>query len=324
MRNLIRVLLLLNLGAASRDGLRPRPELWAFTGPWDPRSFASLRANAARLDVAVTGWIALDSSSAKPILPPLHPDTTRLPTSVRRMAIVTSWHGDRSHPTSVRSLAADDARLAQAAGAIAAHAAEQRYGGLVLDFESLERGDLAALLRVIKAIADSARAHDVKSISVAIPAADTAAYPAQPIVSVADFVMPMLYDQHWSTSTPGPIAEPSWVRAALAARVAEVGASRIVAALPTYGYRWTKPGASAEPVSFAEAKRFASQSRVALARDARSNTLRAVKPGEWEIWVTDAELLAALERESIAAGVQRVALWRISQEDPGIWRALGR
>jgi hypothetical protein len=55
-----------------------------------------VRANAARLDVAVTGWIALDSS-AKPILPPLHPDTTRLPTSVRRMAIVTSWHGDRSH-----------------------------------------------------------------------------------------------------------------------------------------------------------------------------------------------------------------------------------
>ena len=91
-----------------------------------------------------------------------------------------------------------------------------------------------------------------------------------------------------------------------------------------HGFTVPFPGASAEPVSFAEAKRFASQSRVALARDARSNTLRAVKPGEWEIWVTDAELLAALERESIAAGVQRVALWRISQEDPGIWRALGR
>jgi len=325
MRNLICVLLLLNLGAASRNGLRPRPELWAFTGPWDPRSFASLRANAARLDVAVTGWIALDSSSAKPILPPLHPDTTRLPTSVRRMAIVTSWHGDRSHPTSVRSLAADDARLAQAAGAIAAHAAAKRYGGLVLDFESLERGDLAALLRVIKAIADSTRAHGVKSIAVAIPAADTAAYPAQPIVGIADFVMPMLYDQHWSTSDAGAISEPEWVRSMLAMRIAEVGASKIVAALPTYGYRWPVKGETpAQNLSFAEAQQAAQQAGVSLARDSRTQTLRAVKAGEWEIWITDAELLATLARQATDAGVPRVALWRIGQEDPASWRALRR
>src|SRR6185369_1332715 len=107
MRNLMCVLLVLNLSGAKLGIAPPRPELWAFTGPWDARSFASLRANASRLDVAVTGWIALDSSTAKPILPPLFPDTTRLPTSVRRMAIVTSWHGARSHPTSVRSLAGD-------------------------------------------------------------------------------------------------------------------------------------------------------------------------------------------------------------------------
>ena len=317
-------LLLACVGVSAVQRAAPPTELWVFASPWDARSDSSLRVNAARIDVAVTGWIGIDSVTAQPIIPALFPDTMRLGArALKRMAIVTSWHGDRFHPSTVRALARDDAKLARAASAIASHAASMRYAGLVLDLEALERADLPGLLRVVKAIADSAHKRGVAQIIVAIPAADSA-YPAKAIVGVADFVMPMLYDQHWSTSTPGPIAEPSWVRAALAARVAEVGASRIVAALPTYGYRWTKPGASAEPVSFAEAKRFASQSRVALARDARSNTLRAVKPGEWEIWVTDAELLAALERESIAAGVQRVALWRISQEDPGIWRALGR
>jgi spore germination protein YaaH len=160
-------------------------------------------------------------------------------------------------------------------------------------------------------------------VVVAIPAADTAAYPARQLVAVADAVMPMLYDQHWSTSGPGPISAPDWVRNTLAMRVAEVGASRIVAALPLYGYRWsTKSKSAAEDVTFADAKRITTQAGVALQRDASSGTLRGVKPGEWEIWVTDADLLATLVRETMSAGVHRVALWRIGQEDPAVWRAL--
>jgi len=50
--------------------------------------------------------------------------------------------------------------------------------------------------------------------------------------------------------------------------------------------------------------------------------LRAAKPGEWEMWVTDAELLGTLARQARTAGVSRIALWRIGQEDPEIWQAL--
>ncbi|MGH7618551.1 MAG: hypothetical protein ACREPM_15130 [Gemmatimonadaceae bacterium] len=324
MFSAIRPLLWLGLALAVSER-PPRAELWAFTAPWDPRSDSSLRANAALLDVAVTGWIGLDSNTALPILPSPYPDTIRL-TSARptRMAIVTAWHGDRFHPSTIRTLAHDDARLARAASAIASHSAALRYGGLVLDFEGLERADLPSLLRVVKAITDSAHARHVSTIVVAIPATDTAAYPAKPIADVADLVMPMLYDQHWSTSAPGPISEPAWVRASLARRVAEVGASRIVAALPAYGYRWPTTGKPAEDVTFADAKRSVTQAGVSLERDPRSETLHATKKGDWEIWVTDADLLGTLAREARQVGVTRLALWRIGQEDPATWRALGR
>ena len=331
MNGLIRSLLCIAFAVPMSEHASPhvppaRMQLWAFTGPWDSRSDSSLRVNAPRLDAAVTGWIGLDSTTAQPILPALFPDTIRLRgTHLERMAIVTSWHGDRFHPTSIRTLGQDDRRLARAAGAIAGHAAAMHYSGLVLDFESLERSDLPVLLKVIKTIADSAHARHVSTITVASPAADTTVYPARAIARVADYVMPMLYDQHWSTSGPGPISDPEWVRSTLAARIAEVGASKIVAALPTYGYRWqAKAGVPADPVSFADAQRTVAQAGVALERDARSNTLRAVKAGAWEIWVTDAELLSKLARDASAAGVTRVALWRIGQEDPSIWRALGR
>jgi hypothetical protein len=66
-------------------------EVWAFTGPWDSASHVSLRRNASALDVAVTGWIALDSSSAEPILPSPYPDPIeRRAGRPARFAIVTS------------------------------------------------------------------------------------------------------------------------------------------------------------------------------------------------------------------------------------------
>jgi spore germination protein YaaH len=326
MNRVVAALVFLALSSSPVRHAAPPSELWAFTGPWDARSDSSLRVNAARLDVAVTGWIALDSATSEPIIPTLFPDTLHLRgDGLRRMAIVTSWHGDRFHPATIRTLAANAGKRARAAGAVARHAGSMRYSGLVLDFEALDARDLPALLRVVKSVADSARAHGVATIAVAIPATDTAAYPGKPIAAVADFVMPMLYDEHWSTSGPGAIASPGWVRGALARRVAEVGASRIVAALPTYGYRWsTKQKSPAEVVSFADAARMAATARVPLERDGASNTLRAVKPGDWELWVSDAGLLAALAQVARDAGVQRSALWRIGSEDPDIWRALAR
>ena len=77
-------------------------------------------------------------------------------------------------------------------------------------------------------------------------------------------------------------------------------------------------------MSFSDAAHAAAQAGVALKRDASTATLRAVKSGDWEIWVTDADLLATLARHAKAAGVTRIALWRIGQEDPATWRALGR
>ena len=301
---------------------RQQPEFWGFTGPWDARSDASVRAHGARLDAVISGWIALDSLSGQPILPPPYPDTIR-PTggAPARMAIVTSWHGDRFHARSIRTLARDRAALDRAAGTLARVAEGAGYQGLVFDFETLERADLDGHIRVLRAFTDSARAHGVRTFAVALPATDTTNYPARRFLPVVDALVVMLYDQHWPGSQPGPISDPAWVRAALALRLAEVGPEPLVAALPLYGYRWAT-GRPGEPVSFAEAQTFAAGAGAPLRRDATSRTLRSVAPDGTETWVADAELLRALAADVRAAGVHRFALWRLGQEDPAIWSML--
>ena len=305
--------------------VQERKSFWAFTGPWDPLSDASLRTNASRLDAAVTGWIALDSVTGEPLLPSAYADTMRLAAGTpRRFALVTSWHGQGFHAASIRALGSDAARRAQVAGRIARYAQSMRYTGLVLDFETLTSGDVGAQLSVIRAIADSAKARGVTTLAVAIPAEPDEAYPTRELIRVADVVLVMLYDQHWPGSEAGPISAPEWVARNLARVVGEVSASRVVAGLPLYGYQWTK-GKPGVGVSYATATRNAQRDGIVLSRDSATRTMRGTSGnGTSAIWLTDAILLEELMRGAEKLGVTRFAFWRLGQEDPAVWSKVSR
>jgi spore germination protein YaaH len=309
------------LGGNVQDG----KSFWGFTGPWDARSDASVRANAARLDVVVTGWIALDSLTGEPLLPSAYADTMRFAAGTpKRFGLVTSWHGQGFHATSIRRLGSDAARLARTASRIARYADSMRYGGLVLDFETLQAGDVGAQLTVARAIRDSARAHGVTTVALAIPAEPDAAYPVRALADVVDFILVMLYDQHWSGSEPGPISAPDWVTRNLSRVVREVGASRVVAGLPLYGYHWIK-GKSGVGLSHDSAVRTAQREGIVMQRDSASRTMRGTgQYGNSAIWLTDATLVQELMVGAETLGVKRFAFWRLGQEDPAMWGRLRR
>ena len=296
-------------------------ERWAFSAPWDPRSAASVRAHGVALDGVVLDWIPLDTVTGMPFV--LYPDSVSavLPSSIRRMALVTTFVTDQFHPSIIRRLAADSFALRRSAAAIAERIQRGGYRGAVLDFEGMTGADTALTRAVVATIAEAARSRGVGPVVIAIPASDTVGFPARLFTSSADLLLIMLYDQHWATSPPGAIAEPLWVRRTLAMRVAESGASRVVAALPLYGYQW-RANAPAATISYDDARRLAAEAGVALDRDPATHSLHALRAGAdgWELWVTDAVLLDALQREVAAFGVRRVAYWRLGLEDPAIWR----
>jgi spore germination protein YaaH len=279
-----------------------------------------VRAHAAALDGIVFGWIPLDTLTGAPF--ELYRDSVArsAPPSVRRMALVTSFVGNAFHPATIRLLALDSAALGRSARVVADRARRAGHRGLVLDFEGMTRPDSDATRLVVRAMSVAARAAGVGPVIVAVPAADTAGYPARFFDDAADLLLVMLYDQHWATSPAGPIAAPEWVRRTLGARVAERGASRLVGALPLYGYLW-RPNTFAETIGHADAVRLSAEAGTSLARDPATSTLHATRAGAdgWELWVSDAELVAALEREVTALGVRRIAYWRLGLEDPALW-----
>lgn len=298
--------------AAARQQSR---EVWGFTAFWDSLSAQSAARNGRALDGLVTTWIALDTSGRPPAV--LFSDSASRPrVPERRLALVTSYVHPSFRPAAIRRLAANPRGLSRAAGAIAATMESARNRGAVLDFEALLPGDLPALASVIRTLSDTLRTRGLGPVVVAVPAADTLAYPGRAILEAgADFILPMLYDQHWAGGPAGPISAREWVDANLRMRIREVGAARIVAGLPLYGYRWSAPG-KAVTVTFAQA------ATAALARDSVTGSLRASLPRGGEVWVTDAKLLGELMSIAHRQGVKRFALWHIGQEDPSVWRTV--
>jgi spore germination protein YaaH len=301
---------------------RVPPSYWGFTGPWDPQSDAAIDAHGSKLDRVITGWIGFDTTSFRPIR--LYPDTigTLAAIAPRAMALITTYFGNRFHPEIIRGLGDNAQFSAMTAGGLASLVDSGGYHGVVIDFEGMTPRDLDQLVTVTKAIADSVRAHGVTTVVIAVPAGDTAAYPAALLLQSADLIMPVLYDQHWATSPPGPIAAVDWVSRNLGTRVAEVGAARIVAAFPLYGYRWRR-SAPAEVISYDDARRLTTTTNTPLVRDHASGTLHAVSPEGWEIWVSDRALVETLVREARELGVTSFALWRLGLEDPAVWDFIG-
>ena len=305
-------------GTAASGAHSPPREVWGFTAYWDTASTGSIARNGRALDALVTTWIALDTAGGLPQVLYTDPaSSTRVP--AHRLALVTSYLHPAFRPTTIRRLAANPRMLQRVAGSVATTMAAAQHRGAVLDFEALEAGDLPALLSVVRTIADTLHARRLGPVVIAIPAADSLAYPGRALLDAGvDFILPMLYDQHWAGGEPGPVAEPGWVEETLRARVKEVGAERIIAGLPLYGYRWSAPGKGVT-VTIPEL-RAGGDSAVPLVRDSTTGSLRASLPGGGEVWVTDAALLRDLMNVVERHGVHRFALWYVGQEDPAIWR----
>ncbi len=119
------------------------------------------------------------------------------------------------------------------------------FDGIQIDFEAVQNEDaahFADFLRLLKSSLDPG-----KIFSVALPARRKKvndAYNYSVISAIADRVMVMAYDQHWSSSSPGPVASLEWCRGVVKYCNQVVPEGKLVMGLPLYGRAWQKNGYS--------------------------------------------------------------------------------
>jgi spore germination protein YaaH len=118
-------------------------------------------------------------------------------------------------------------------------AAAAHYHGIQIDFEAVpfsERANFAVFLQQLK----TSLGPD-KTLSVALPARRALindGYDYKRIGTVVDRVLIMAYDQHWSTSKPGPVASLAWCREVVSYARSMIPNDRLIMWIASDGRVW--------------------------------------------------------------------------------------
>jgi len=117
--------------------------------------------------------------------------------------------------------------------------AAARFDGVQIDFESVPAGDAKNFHGFLDEIRKGLPAG--KPLSVAVPARRKSvndAYDYAAVSKIADHVIIMAYDQHWSTSRPGPVGSVVWLKEIIDFTEHRIPRRKLVIGLPLYGRAW--------------------------------------------------------------------------------------
>jgi cellulose synthase/poly-beta-1,6-N-acetylglucosamine synthase-like glycosyltransferase/peptidoglycan/xylan/chitin deacetylase (PgdA/CDA1 family)/spore germination protein YaaH len=153
--------------------------------------------------------------------------------------------------------------------------------------------------------------------------------------TATDGVILMDYDQHESSSEPGPIAAEDWFEANLARALKYVPKSKMLCAMGNYGYDWQQPLGDNGKLASSKVEGvddLTVQNAWGIAADAgaqvhlEGDELNAHFAYDdmdahvrHQVWFLDGVTALNELRAARQLGLRTFALWRLGEEDPSMW-----
>ncbi|MDR2900451.1 MAG: glycoside hydrolase [Treponema sp.] len=118
-------------------------------------------------------------------------------------------------------------------------AATEKFDGLQIDFEIVPARDAENFRSFLQELRNGLGS---KMFTVAFPARlrtlQDDVYDYAKIVPIVDKILVMAYDEHWSTSKPGPIASIQWCQSIAQYAMSVIPHDKLIMGIPFYGRTW--------------------------------------------------------------------------------------
>jgi hypothetical protein len=202
-------------------------------------------------------------------------------------------------------------------------AAARPFDGLQIDFELIPRDDGEAFLSFL---AELRAGLGDKRFTIALPARtrrlENDVYEYRKILPLVDRILVMAYDEHWSTSEPGPIASLEWCRSVAGYALNAVGAEKLIMGLPFYGRTWgnVNPNRAFFHSGIERIKRENNVDGISRLKGIPMFTYEV--PVTVTVYYEDEYSLSARLAMYRDMGVRSVGFWSLGQETPLIWELL--
>jgi spore germination protein YaaH len=199
------------------------------------------------------------------------------------------------------------------------------FDGINIDFESFTKADRASLVAFMAELYPRAKKAGLTVSQDVI--VGSATYDHRALSRHVDYLIPMMYDEHWKTSGPGPISSHPWYARTLKRFLTQVPADKVVVGLGTYTYEWGKPGRRARSLKYADAVYTARQQNKPIEFDVHQLNSRFSYRSAGvvrQMWVLDAASAFNQLEVGRRMKVRGYAVWRLGAEDPGLWKVVPR
>ena len=297
-----------------------QPLVFGYYVNWDEASLTSLRGNLSHLTHLIPEWLRLENGKGDltdetdPVVVQIAA-AAHLPILVEVNNYRDGWQSADLH----RVLTNPEARQ-DLIDNIFSNVQEHKFAGVSIDFEEMKNGDRPAMVRFMQALA--ARLHGAGYLVTQSVPVDDDNYDLKRLGEIDDYIIPMVYDEHYQSSAPGPIASEQWFQNQLDALAKIVPKNKTVIGMGNYGYDWIIGSHGGTEVKFSDVMAAAEKQKAPIDwdRDEDNPVLRYSAGGQQhEVWFLDATT-ALNQIEDVADDDYRgVAVWRLGAEDPGIW-----
>ncbi|MDR3161861.1 MAG: glycoside hydrolase [Spirochaetaceae bacterium] len=201
--------------------------------------------------------------------------------------------------------------------------AARSFDGLQIDFENVPARDGAAFRSFL---AELRQGMGNKLFTIALPArtrtlADDV-YDYRRIAPLVDRILVMAYDEHWSTSAPGPIASLEWCRSVSTYSLAVIGPEKLIMGLPFYGRTWGSEN-TFRAFFHSGIERIKRENNVTeVRREKGIPTFTYRIPVTVTVYYEDEYSLSTRIEMYRSTGVRAIGFWCLGQETPAIWSLL--
>jgi cellulose synthase/poly-beta-1,6-N-acetylglucosamine synthase-like glycosyltransferase/peptidoglycan/xylan/chitin deacetylase (PgdA/CDA1 family)/spore germination protein YaaH len=211
-------------------------------------------------------------------------------------------------------------------------AANPRYHGIALDMEAIPEDAQPGYRKLVADL--YAKMHPMHlRLYINVPVDDNT-WDFKYYAARTDGVIVMDYDQHESSSGPGPVAGQEWFVHNLQAALKTIPRNKLICSIGEYGYDWELPMAGkhkgaakvldVDDLAVQDAWQEASDSDAPPVMDTDSLNMHFAYEDEdahtrHEVWYLDAVTALNEMRAARELGIQTFALWRLGSEDPTLW-----